>query len=228
MLNALWAGMIFAGIFWAAFHGTMGEVTNGILTSAKEAVALCMTMAGIMSFWCGILKIGEEAGLMEQLTKRLGPVLRFLFPRLPKDHPAGTYIAANMIANMLGLGWAATPAGLMAMKELGKLEEERRRAAEKGGPEAGAIAGGGAAGEGWRRNPGGVARSRGTASNEMCTFLIINISSLQLIPVNIIAYRSQYGSVSPAAIVGPALAATAVSTLVGVVFCKRMDCRRGA
>lgn len=197
MLNMLWAGMMAAGIFWAAFHGNMGAVTNGLLDSAKEAVTLGVTMLGIMSFWCGILKIGERAGLIEALTEKMRPVIRFLFPNLPDGHPAGKYIATNMIANMLGLGWAATPAGLKAMEELGKLEEDRR-AARKIGP----------------------ARPAGTASNEMCTFLIVNISSLQLIPINMIAYRSQYGSVNPAAIAGPALLATIASTAAGVAFCK--------
>ena len=112
----LWAGMMAAGIFWAAFHGNMGEVTNGLLDSAKEAVTLGVTMLGIMSFWCGILKIGERAGLIEALTEKMRPVIRFLFPNLPDGHPAGRYIATNMIANMLGLGWAATPAGLKAME----------------------------------------------------------------------------------------------------------------
>ena len=111
---------------------------------------------------------------------------------------------------MLGLGWAATPAGLKAMEELAKLEEERRREG----------AGKGAAGFGLPAVP------KGMASNEMCTFLIINISSLQLIPVNMIAYRSQYGSVNPAAVVGPASVATAVSTIAAVVFCKIMDRKR--
>ena len=119
MLNMLWAGMMAAGIFWAAFHGNMGAVTNGLLDSAKEAVTLGVTMLGIMSFWCGILKIGERAGLIEALTEKMRPVIRFLFPNLPDGHPAGKYIATNMIANMLGLGWAATPAGLKAMEELG-------------------------------------------------------------------------------------------------------------
>ena len=73
----------------------------------------------------------------------------------------------------------------------------------------------------------GPARKKGIASNEMCTFLIINISSLQLIPVNVIAYRSQYGSVNPAAIVGPGIVATAVSTIVAVLYCKMMDGKRG-
>ena len=198
MLNMLWAGMMAAGIFWAAFHGNMGAVTNGLLDSAKEAVTLGVTMLGIMSFWCGILKIGERA------------VIRFLFPNLPDGHPAGKYIATNMIANMLGLGWAATPAGLKAMEELGKLEDERR---EEKAPYK-------------RKNTAGqssLARQSGTASNEMCTFLIVNISSLQLIPINMIAYRSQYGSVSPAAIAGPALLATIASTAAGITFCKVMD-----
>ncbi|MCI8454213.1 MAG: nucleoside recognition protein [Lachnospiraceae bacterium] len=203
MLNYLWAGMIAAGIFWAAVHGNMAAITNGVLDSVKEAVALCVTMLGIMSFWCGILKVGEEAGLIEELTKKMKPVIRFLFPGLPTEHPAASHIATNMIANILGLGWAATPAGLRAMEELSKFEEERRKA-----------------GTGQRTVP------KGTASNEMCTFLIINISSLQLIPINMIAYRSQYGSVNPVSIVGPALAATAVSTAVAVVYCKLQGRRR--
>lgn len=208
MLNYLWAGMMAAGIFWAALHGNMDAVTNGALESTKEAVSLCITMLGIMSFWCGILKIGENAGLIGQLTRNMRPVIRFLFPNLPADHPAAKHISTNMIANMLGLGWAATPAGLRAMEELEKLEEERRED-EKNRP---AI----------KR----AAQPAGTASNEMCTFLIVNISSLQLIPINMIAYRSQYGSMNPAAIVGPALLATTVSTLAGIVFCKIMDRRR--
>lgn len=206
MLNYLWAFMMIIGILWGAVHGTMDQVTQGALNSAKEAVELCVTMLGVMSLWTGILEIGQSAGLMEQMTRKMRPVLKFLFPGLPKDHPAGLAIAANMIANILGLGWAATPAGLKAMEELSKLEEERRRSeiSREGGRVRKAMAG-------------------GTASNEMCTFLIINISSLQLIPVNMIAYRSQYGSGNPAAIVGPAIAATAVSTIVAVIYCKVMD-----
>lgn len=204
MLNNLWAGMIVVGIMWGAFHGNMAAVTDGALESTKEAVTLCMTMLGIMSFWCGILKIGEKSGLIEAMTRKMKPVIHFLFPDIPEDHPAAAHISTNMIANMLGLGWAATPAGLKAMEELEKLEETRRRKKEK------------------------VSFSfpRGTANNEMCTFLVINISSLQLIPINMIAYRSQYGSMNPSAIVGPAIAATAVSTLAGIVFCKMVGKKR--
>lgn len=220
MLNYLWAFMMIIGILWGAVHGTMDQVTQGALNSAKEAVELCVTMLGVMSLWTGILEIGQSAGLMEQMTRKMRPVLKFLFPGLPKDHPAGLAIAANMIANILGLGWAATPAGLKAMEELSKLEEERRRSeiSRDGGRVAGIP------GQGGRVRK---AMAGGTASNEMCTFLIINISSLQLIPVNVIAFRSQYGSVNPAGIVGAGILATAVSTVVAVVYCKIMDGKRG-
>ncbi len=232
MLNMLWAGMMAAGIFWAAFHGNMGAVTNGLLDSAKEAVTLGVTMLGIMSFWCGILKIGERAGLIEALTEKMRPVIRFLFPNLPDGHPAGRYIATNMIANMLGLGWAATPAGLKAMEELGKLEEDRRaEEAERSsvvGQKNSALNSAKIKEKALDKRrkatrQSNLARQAGTASNEMCAFLIVNISSLQLIPINMIAYRSQYGSVSPAAIAGPALLATIASTAAGIVFCKVMD-----
>lgn len=203
MLNYLWAFMIIAGILWGALHGTMDAVTQGAFNSAKEAVSLCITMLGVMSLWTGILEIGQSAGLFQRFAGRMKPVLKFLFPNLPEDHPAGKAIATNIIANVLGLGWAATPAGLRAMEELEVLEEERRN-----------------------RNPGRVSKSaavsKGTASNEMCTFLILNISSLQLIPVNMIAYRQEYGSVNPAEIIAPAIVATLVST-AAVVFCKVMD-----
>lgn len=203
MLNYLWAGMIIVGVVFAAFTGKMPDITNAALDSSREAVSLCITMMGVMSFWVGIMEIARKAGIIEMASRKLGPMIRFLFPGLPKGHPAEEHIAANIIANVLGLGWAATPAGLRAMDELGKLEEDRRKG----------------------RAPGPV-QKKGVASNEMCTFLIINISSLQLIPVNVIAYRSQYGSVNPAAIVGAGIAATAVSTGVAVIFCKMMDRKR--
>ena len=204
MLNYLWAGMILVGILFASFTGRMPDITNAALDSSKEAITLCITMMGVMSFWVGLMEIASKAGIIRGASRRIRPLVRFLFPELPGEHPAQEHITTNIIANVLGLGWAATPAGLRAMEELSKLEDDRRKG----------------------RLPG-KARKKGIASNEMCTFLIINISSLQLIPVNVIAYRSQYGSVNPAGIVGAGIAATAVSTLVAVVYCKVMDRKRG-
>ena len=215
MLNYLWAGMTLTGILWGALHGQMTAVTDGAIQASKEAVTLCITMLCVMTLWTGVLEIGHRSGLVDQLAGRMGPILTFLFPRLDPDGEARKQISVNMIANILGLGWAATPARLKAMEELKKVEEERRKggaARQKDTPGQEDTAGQRAA-----------ARQAGTASNEMCTFLIINISSLQLIPMNMIAYRSQYGSVNPTAIVGPALAATFISTVVAVIFCRIMD-----
>ena len=194
-MNYLWAGMMLVGIVYAAFHGTLPQVTEGALDAAKEAVSLCITMTGVMSFWVGLMKIAEKTGMIAGLSRKLKPILQFLFPDIPKGHIANEYIATNFIANVFGLGWAATPAGLKAMEALADLEKERGN--------------------------GGDA-----ASDEMCTFLILNISSLQLISVNLIAYRSQYGSANPAAIVGPGIVATVCSTLAAVIFCKIINRRR--
>ncbi len=204
MLNIIWAVMILLAVLYGAFAGNMSQVTNAALDSAGEAISLCLTMAGVVALWMGLMEIARKAGLIEKLTKGIGPFLRFMFPNIPKGHPAGDYIATNIIANIMGLGWACTPAGLKAMEELAKLEEQR------GTP--------GYAGAGI-----GAARC---ASNEMCNFLILNISSLQLIPVNMIAYRSQYGSANPTAVIAPAIAATLFSSFVAVVYCKWKD-RRG-
>lgn len=183
MLNYLWGFMIVIGIVVGVFTGNISEVGITTINSAKEAITLCITMLGIMAFWTGIMQIARKSGLMDGLTKLLRPVIRILFPDLPKEHIVNEYISANMIANILGLGWAATPMGLKAMDELRKLND-----------------------------------NRSAASCDMCTFLIINISSLQLIPVNIIAYRSQYGSVNPAEILGAAIITTIISTIIGAVF----------
>ena len=212
MLNYLWAVMIAVGIIYGVFSGNMEAVTNGALDSAKEAISLCLNMCGIMALWMGLMEIAKTSGLIEVMTKKISPFVSFMFPRIPKEHPAREAISTNIIANILGLGWAATPAGLKAMEELCKLEEER------GNPEyCGRYDG--KSGKGSKKSKA----AERTASNEMCVFLIMNIASLQLIPVNMIAYRSQYGSVSPTAVIAPGLIATFVSAFVAVIFCKIMD-----
>lgn len=227
MLNLIWAVMILLAVVYGAFSGNMGEVTNAALDSAGEAVSLCITMAGVVALWMGLMEIAKRAGLIERLTRGIAPFLRFLFPRIPKGHPAGEYIATNIIANVLGLGWACTPAGLKAMEELAKLEAERGNPEYLEGKMAETVSEEREAARSRRAGRHekvdfGKSGSR-RASNEMCIFLILNISSLQLIPVNMIAYRSQYGSANPTAIIAPAIAATLVSTLVALVYCKIKD-----
>ena len=120
MLDYLWAGMILIGVIYAAFTGRLPDITNAALDSSKEAITLCITMMGVMAFWMGLMEIATRAGIIESMSAKMKPVLRFLFPRLPENHPAATHITTNLIANILGLGWAATPAGLKAMEELDK------------------------------------------------------------------------------------------------------------
>lgn len=191
MLNILWVIMIAGGIFFAAFHGTMGQITESFISSSTEAVNLCIFMLGVIGVWNGMMEIAVKSGLMKKIAKTMYPFIHWLFPDIPPRHKANEYIAANMAANILGLGWAATPAGLKAMRELQKLEE------------------------------GG-----GRASDMMCAFLVLNISSLQLVPINMIAYRSQYGSVNPAAVVLPTICATMISTIAGIVFIKIIEITR--
>lgn len=206
MLNYIWGSMILIGIIYGSLTGHMAEVTNAALDSSREAVNLCITMVGVMALWMGLMEIAEKAGLIDRWTKAISPFVSFMFPDIPRDHMARKYISTNIIANVLGLGWACTPAGLKAMEELAKLE------AERGNPEymTGLQDGG---------KESGKCRKR-RASKEMCIFLILNISSLQLVPVNMIAYRSQYGSANPAVIIAPAILATAVSTFTAIVYCK--------
>ncbi len=206
MLNCIWAGMILVGVVYGVCTGQMGALTQGALDSVGEAVSLCITMAGVMALWMGLMEIAQESGMITKMTKGIRPFLRFMFPRLPEGHPAGEYIATNLIANILGLGWACTPAGLKAMEQLAELEQERAQSAN-----------------GQLRGKTGHVQGVTAASNEMCTFLILNISSLQLIPVNMIAYRSRYGSANPAVIIAPALIATLFGTVIAIIYCKWKD-----
>lgn len=230
MLNFLWGGMILIGIIYGAINGTMSQVNTAAIESAREAVTLCITMLGVMGLWLGMMEVARASGIMERLTKALQPFLYFLFPNIPKGHRSLEPISVNLISNLLGLGWAATPAGLAAMEELAILEGERGNPEylpESGNAPVSPGKRQGDTGKGRGTNPLAAGRKTGrAASNEMCTFLILNISSLQLIPVNMIAYRQQYGSVNPAGIIAPAIVATFMSTLTAVVYCKLKDKKR--
>jgi spore maturation protein A len=207
MMNYIWGGMLIIGIIFGVATGNMQAVTDAVLQSSKEAITLGISMLGIVAFWTGLMEVAEESGVIAGLTKLISPLMRFLFPKIPKGHRAWDSLSANFVANILGLGWAATPAGLRAMSDLEELE--RARVNSEFVETMGSL--------------GDVQNFRArTASNEMCTFLVMNISSLQLIPVNIIAYRSQYGSANPAAVIAPAIVATFFSTVVAVIYCKVM------
>jgi len=186
MLNGIRAFFVIGGILTGAFLGRMDAVTQAVIGGGKSAMELAFTMAGVVAVWSGVLKIAERGGMIDALAGKMNPLMDFLFPSVPRHHKARKYIAANFAANFLGLGWAATPAGLLAMQELQKLNREEK----------------------------------GTASAAMCMFLTVNMTSLQLVTVNILAYRTEYGSQNPAEIIGAGIIATLITTLVGTAAAK--------
>ena len=193
MLNGIWGFFVIGGILTGAFLGRMDLVTQAVIGGGKSAMELAFTMAGVVAVWSGVLKIAEKGGMIDALAEKMTPLMDFLFPSVPRSHKARKYIAANFAANFLGLGWAATPAGLLAMQELQKLNREEM----------------------------------GTASAAMCMFLTVNMTSLQLVTVNILAWRAEYGSRNPAEIVGVGIVATLITTVFGTALAKIVE-RRAA
>ena len=163
-MTYLWGGMLIIGIVFGALNGNLQEVTEAVISSSKEAVALCISMAGITAMWTGIMKIAENTGLVSLLSRGMKPVLRFLFPDISPESQAGKYISLNFLSNILGLSWASTSSGLCAVRELQKLNEEdcKRRGVTK-------------------------KRAPHIASTAMCTFMIIIVSSLQFLYLNLIS-----------------------------------------
>ncbi|WP_448820417.1 nucleoside recognition domain-containing protein [Cetobacterium sp.] len=130
MINAIWVGLILIGIVISMFTGTVQGVTDSVVSSAKTAVEISIGLIGIMSFWLGLMKVAEKAGLVQLLGKALRPLMRLLFPEIPENHPANGSIVANIAANFLGLGNAATPLGIKAMQELQDLNENKDEATD--------------------------------------------------------------------------------------------------
>ena len=196
MLNYIWLGLVVAAVLIGGYHdlvgaqtGTLKEMTDKGFEMARTAVMdIALPLIGLMALWLGIMRLAERAGLIQALARALRPVMKWLFPEVPVEHPAMGSMLMNMAANVLGLSNAATPLGLRAMKDLETL------------------------------NP-----CPGTATNAMCTFLAINTSSIQLLPVTAVAVLAVSGSMQPYAIIGSAFLATAFSTLAGVTAVKLLE-----
>ena len=185
MLNYIWCGMIIISFAVSLFTGQVENTAKAAMDGAGAAVETCIGLLGVMCLWTGIAKIAEKSGLTGVFAKMLRPVTKILFPRLRANSAALNAIVMNMVANLLGMGNAATPLGLRAMKELDRLN-------------------------------GGS----GTASDEMCMFVVVNTASIQLIPATVIALRQAYGSQSPAEIVMPVWICSICTVTAGVVAAK--------
>lgn len=168
-------------IFWGDLE-VFPAIINSTFDSSKTAFDISLGLTGILSLWLGIMKIGEQGGVINLFSRILGPLFSKLFPDIPKGHPVTGSIFMNLAANMLGLDNAATPLGLKAMEGLQEL------------------------------NP-----RKDTASNPMIMFLVLNTSSLTLIPISIMVYRAQLGAAQPTDVFVPILLATFFSTLAGII-----------
>jgi spore maturation protein A len=183
MINIIWVAMSVIGIVFAMFNGTMEEVNKAVFQGAQEAVTLCIGFISVLVFWFGLMRIAQTSGLLDKLAYLFKPLVKKIFPDIPSDHPALGYILSNMMANMFGLGNAATPLGIKAMEQLKMLN-------------------------------GG----KNEASRSMVTFLVINTSSITIIPTTVLAIRMNYDSVSPAEIVLPTIIASLFATICAILI----------
>ncbi|MDB6147938.1 MAG: Nucleoside recognition protein [Spartobacteria bacterium] len=118
MLNYIWLALILCAVAIGGWNDRLKEVTEGAFDGAKTAVTIALGLIGIMALWLGVMRLAERAGLVQRIARTLRPILKKLFPDVPADHPAIGSMVMNMAANMLGLGNAATPLGLRAMRDL--------------------------------------------------------------------------------------------------------------
>jgi spore maturation protein A len=128
MINYIWLALIVIGVLTAVFQGNVQVVTDAAIESANSAVELSIGLVGVMTLWLGLMKLAEKSGIVNLISKMLKPILKRLFPEVPEDHPAMGSMVMNMAANLLGLGNAATPLGIKAMKELQELNEDKTTA----------------------------------------------------------------------------------------------------
>lgn len=185
IIGKIWFYMVSIGIIGSLISKNMGELNKVILSETSKGIEFAISLAGIMALWMGIMNIAKESGLIEKIGQKLNPIMRRLFPSIPKGHKAMSYIVMNIALNMLGAGNGATAFGLKAMSELQTLNNKKD-----------------------------------TATNDMIMFMVINISSIQIIPFTIIKLRMDMGAQNPSEIIFTTLFATIISTAVAIITCK--------
>jgi len=183
MINYIWAIFIFIGIIYGLITGNIENINNTLLNSGTNAIEMIFKLIPLMCLWLGLMNIAKDSGLIDILAKKLNKVLKVLFPEIPDDHEALTYISSNIILNMLGVGNAATPFGLKAMSEMQKLN-----------------------------------KNKDVASRSMITFLVINTSSVTIIPTTIISFRVLNNSINPTGIVPLCIITTIISCIFGILL----------
>lgn len=176
----IWTGMVALSVFYGLLHGTIGAVGSAAMEGAAAAVELCLSMAGIMCLWSGVMSVMKASGLMEGLSRLFRPVLTRLLPQACRDPDALAALSGNVSANLLGLGNAATPLGIQAARRMA-------------------------------RHTGGL------ASDELCTLVVLNTASIQLLPTTVAGVRGALGAANPFDILPAVWLASALSVTAGLL-----------
>lgn len=184
-MNYLWPILIIISFIFSIINGNIENVNNSIFSSVTDVVSLTLTLVGNMCLWCGLMKIVKETKIINIINKLLKPILRWLYPDAKNNKKAMESISINTVSNILGIGNAATPAGIKAMEELQKENTNKQE-----------------------------------LTNSMIMLIVLNTTSIQLIPTTIIAIRSSLGSSNPTNIIVPIWISTIVGTFVGIISTK--------
>ena len=190
-MDYIWAAMMLLSFIFGMMNGRMDEVTGAVFSGSASAIDVCISLLGTMCFWSGIMKIAESSGVSRAIGRVLSPLIKLIFPGLDTKGAAANAICMNVSANMLGLGNAATPFGLEAMKQLSDL------------------------------NPSPL-----KASNYMITFVVLNTSSVQIIPTTIAMLRSKYGAANPMDIMPAVWITSILSLVIGLAVAMVLNKRR--
>lgn len=182
MINYLWTIFIVVGVFYSILKGD-ANLTNNLLTSGNKSIDMIISLLPLMCLWMGLMELASQSGLLDKMAKKLSRVVKIVFPDIPSNDKAISYISSNIVMNMMGLGNAATPFGLKAMEELNRLNEGRK-----------------------------------VASRSMITFLVINTSSVTILPSTVISLRVFYKSVNPSSVIFPCIIATFLSTFIAILL----------
>lgn len=186
MLNIIWLSMIFLAMICGIATNRLDEVVLAVTDSAKNAFNLALGLTAMLSLWLGIMRVASDSGLIGKMSVWMRPVIRRVFPDVPVDHPAMGSMVMSMSANLFGLGNAATPFGLQAMKELQTLNTRVH-----------------------------------AASDSMCMFVVLNASSLQLIPTTAIAYLAMNGSHHPSNIIVSSIICSSIATITAFIAARQ-------
>lgn len=182
MVNYIWAIFIIVGIGFSIFKGD-SNITSTLITGGNKGIDIIINLVPLMCLWLGVMKIAEISGLLKIISNKLSKFIKIIFPEIPDGDVAIGYISSNIVMNMLGLGNAATPFGLKAMKELKRLNNESD-----------------------------------VASRSMITFLIINTSSVTIIPTTVISLRVLNGSTNASEIMTATIVTTFLSTFIALIL----------